>query len=614
MLLLAGCDLREVAGPNPVAIPRGPALRDEAAPVLLGTYSTPIEVADVPGAVTTRLPAHPAALPPIPANSYVLLRVSGRVRLVSGPWWPGPARPIATYTAVQTTQATGRAQTRVWIHGGAEASPPTGGYEPQFAPAPDGEDRIVLVRAGAVPAEVWAGRDPGGHRITATDGWCIATPWCSPNPGEIVTGGTWAERLEIEAYHVAESNTVTATLIPEPLQVDAPESVALDQPATMSVQTWGGLRLRNPPYNTADVEWRWFPEDTAVVPDLAIRPERIGCNGMVCTFTPGGAGRMLVATWVEGARVERSEIVRVQTAKLKLTCPAVTRGEEVVCTAAKDPADAAGELTITEWSFDGAPRTDGDLQSLEWRGIMVKGGEVQVKGRIGSGAEQPATAIIQVGDRVWSDVPVMHMLELGASGGESRVRPLAEKISWASDLGAFTAFLEPPPGEQLDDPIQGIDGGPNDGVFYFSDLSFPVWGRIRINDPVMTRGSRFYNAQEHNTGSGTRIGGGWCSDRVVTSTLPGLVRAHEGRHADVYRERFGAVVRPAILELERMAGSYGDLADRYDAVRNQADVAATAASEAIHQLSGNPNRITPSESGHGCNLKNEDGHVLDNPT
>lgn len=618
LLLLAGCDLPEIAAPNPAAVPRGPAPRVEAAAVLLGTYSTPIEVADGPSAVTTHQPARPAAVPPMPANSYVLLQVSGRVRLASGPWWPGPARPIATYTAVQTTQATARAQTRVWVRGGAETAPPAGGYEPRFAPAPNGEDRIVLVRTGSVPAQLWTGRDMGGYRITATEGWCTGTHWCSPT--EIVMGGTWWGRQEIEAYHVAESNTVSATVIPEPLHVDAPESVTPGQPATMSVRTWGGLRLRHPqiPNGGADVEWRWYPGDTAAVPNPAITPQRLACNGTACTFTPAGGGRMHVVTWVEGAQVETSEIVRVQTAKLTLTCPpTVTRGAEVVCTAAKDPANAAGAITITAWSFDGTPRGDGDLQSLEWRGIMVQSGTVQVKGKIGSGTEQTATATIQVVDREWANAPVMHMLELGATGGEDRVRPLASKISWASDLGFFRAFPEPPPGgEQMDDPITDVQGGPNDGLYYFADLSFPIWGRIRINDAAMSRGSAFYEAQERNpSGGGTRIGGQqWCSNRVVTSVLPDLVRAHERRHAEVYRQTYGEVVRANLPELERMTGTYSELADRYEPLRDEADDVAIDASWAIHELRGNPNKVTPSDNGRECNLKNEDGGQLENPS
>jgi hypothetical protein len=311
----------------------------------------------------------------------------------------------------------------------------------------------------------------------------------------------------------------------------------------------------------------------------------------------------------------------VAQASVKLSCigdlgpNSVTRGKEVICTAEKNPTDAAGALTVTHWSFDGATRGDGDLQSPEWRGIMARGGMVQVRGKIGSGAEQTATATIQVVDRTWADVPLMHLRELSASGDEARVPPLASKVSWASDLGGFNAYPEPPPGEQLEDPIVNIDGGPNHGLYYFADLSFPIWGRIRINDAAMTRGSPFYQAQERNpSGGSNRIGGqAWCSNRVVTSVYPDLVRAHERRHAEVYRQKYGEVVRGTLPDLERMAATYTELADRYEPLRVEADTLARRASEAIHELEGNPNRITPSENGRECNLKNEDGGLLENP-
>lgn len=132
----------------------------------------------------------------------------------------------------------------------------------------------------------------------------------------------------------------------------------------------------------------------------------------------------------------------------------------------------------------------------------------------------------------------------------------------------------------------------------------------------MSRGSGFFEAQERNsTGGGTRVAGlPWCSNRVVTSVLPDLVRAHERRHAEVDRQTYGEVARAALPELEQLTGTYSELADRYESLRDQADEAAVSASCAIHQMRGNPNKVTPADNGRECNLKNEDGALVQTPS
>jgi hypothetical protein len=182
LLSLAGCDLREIAAPNPSAIPHGPAAHAEAASVLLGTATTPIVVARSQTEVTTYQPMRPAEMPSFAPNSYVLLRLSGRVNLVTGPWWPGPPQQVATYTAVEAALSTGRAQTHVFVVGPAQ-----GTEEPYMRAAPDGEDRIALVRINNAPAQLWLSRDLAGAIITTTKDYCVPHVWCSPNPdaGEV---------------------------------------------------------------------------------------------------------------------------------------------------------------------------------------------------------------------------------------------------------------------------------------------------------------------------------------------------------------------------------------------------------------------------------------------
>lgn len=55
------------------------------------------------------------------------------------------------------------------------------------------------------------------------------------------------------------------------------------------------------------------------------------------------------------------------------------------------------------------------------------------------------------------------------------------------------------------------------------------------------------------------------------NTLPDLVRAHEQRHAEVYRQRYAEVIRASLAELERMAGTYAEVAERRDPLRRAAD-------------------------------------------
>jgi hypothetical protein len=444
----------------------------------------------------------------------------------------------------------------------------------------------------------------------------------------IVSGGTWdpfSGSSGAQYFLADEGQRLHVTIIPTPLKVGGPETVEPGQPAQFTADIVGPFQFRRQTPWGDTIHWQYYPGDTLPEPNAYLGGIYLyECtNQPTCSYTPKRNGRMGVNAQVQYNVIGvRSAVVRIDStrnsARLQLSCGPTTvlRGDSIACTAAKDPANAPGELTVTGWSFNGVARSDGDPASLEWKGVMVRSGTVQVTGRIGNGPEESASATVEVMDRAWPDVPTMHLLELGATGGEDRVRPLPEKISWASDLGYFRAFPEPPPGEPLEDPITYVQGGPNDGLYYFADLSFPIWGRIRINDVAMSRGSAFYEAQERNTtAGGTRIGGQpWCSNRVVTSVLPGLVRDHEQKHADVYRQQYAAVVRAALPELERMTGTYTELADRYEPLREEADQAAVAASWAIHNQRGNPNRVTPSENGRECNLKNEDGNLLENPS
>jgi hypothetical protein len=445
----------------------------------------------------------------------------------------------------------------------------------------------------------------------------------------IVSGGTWdpfSGSSGAQYFLAPKDQRLEVTIIPTPLKVGGPETVEPDQPAQFTADIVGPFQFRRQTPWGDSIQWQYYPGDTLPEPNPYLGGIYLyECtNKPACSYTPKRNGRMGVHAWVQYNHLGvRSAVVRIDsaraTARLQLSCgpTSVVRGDSIACTAMKDPEDAPGELTITGWTFDGVARSDGDPASLEWNGVMVRGGTVQVKGTIGKSLEQVAAATIQVEDRQWPDVPVMHTVVEGATGGDIRAEPLPAEVGWASDLGGFYPFHEPPAGVQAPpDVIDMVRGGPNDGLYYFADLTFPIWATIRINDVAMRRGSDFYNAQEppNAGGGGTQLGGDrWCTARVVTSVLPELVRAHEERHAQVYRERYGQVVRAVLPALERLTGTYDELADRYDPLRAQAHKEADAASWAIHDLDGNPNVVAARENGRDCNLKNNAGTLLKNP-
>jgi hypothetical protein len=159
-------------------------------------------------------------------------------------------------------------------------------------------------------------------------------------------------------------------------------------------------------------------------------------------------------------------LVENEKPKLALTCTGdlganrVTRGQQVTCTAVKDPASAPGELKITGWSFDGRARTDGDLTSKEWNGIMAKRGKVEVRGTIG-GAALRDEQTIRVERRGWSvmrfSVP-RHVVGLDPAS-------MADYPPAGLAYGRFKP--EWPDFTKLH--AHGIDAGPNAGLWFLPE-------------------------------------------------------------------------------------------------------------------------------------------------
>lgn len=155
-----------------------------------------------------------------------------------------------------------------------------------------------------------------------------------------------------------------------------------------------------------------------------------------------------------------------EKAKLALTCTGnlganhVTRGRQITCTAAKYPASAPGELAITGWSFAGSARTDGDLTSTEWKGVIARRGKVEVRGTI-NGAALRDEQTIRVERRGWSvmqfSVP-RHVVGLDPAS-------MADYPPAGIAYGRF----KPEWPDFTKVHAHGIDAGPNAGLWFLPD-------------------------------------------------------------------------------------------------------------------------------------------------
>lgn len=311
------------------------------------------------------------------------------------------------------------------------------------------------------PGVLQMGRDGLQGILSCTSAMC-GNPDTHPYPGF-----TWSGTYH--AYLHSSTQQLHFTAVPIPLNVvaDATEIRAGDLLFFSAV---------NPKARTSPKNHHWFyaAGDTASAAAWAdtTAMTRVCANTDqdFCYTRLPSSGRMYVAADVgdNGARaINASPVIRVLgQAKLALTCTGdlganrVTRGQQITCTAAKDPASAPGELKITGWSFDGRARTDGDLTSTEWKGIIARRGKVEVRGAI-SGAALRDEQTIRVERRGWSvmqfSVP-RHVVGLDAAS-------MADYPPAGLAYGRFRP--EWPDFTKLH--AHGIDAGPNTGLWFLPD-------------------------------------------------------------------------------------------------------------------------------------------------
>lgn len=568
--VVAGCDLRE-----PVAVITVPAPETHAkdnAPIFLGSYNTPTSIPSTPGVGSSYLPAAPTTLY-IPPNSYGLIRITGRIQLEGNPWLPGGGM-VGSYTAVQA-QSASVGRTRLWVRFDGQTEPPAGGIEPLIRPDANGEDMIALIRTNGQGATIWAGRD----RLPVVEmfnGWCIQRPYCGSTETQEESVGFY-DRLYVEQAYVAQSSTVTLTQIPEPLVVTGPAgAVTPDQSVTVTVSPAAGMKLRHPQAETADVTWLWYWDNVGAEPDPNGGSEIIPCHGTSCTFTPGGSGRIRVATWVEGAPVDVwSDIIRTDhdscqtqppvgdtpdpgasiqstgsdcgplpdTPTLTLTCSGlngageVTRGGTIACRAVAVPS---GTPQATRWSFttERGDTITGPAGTLSWGGKVVIGGTMHVSATL-DGASASADTQIVVVKRAWQgQMPPYPTALPGETIAPTRFPALPVTVApngydvWPGGSLANYRF-----GIEYFGKLANLTEGPNTGYWYFP--APPGWVTPRVyTSGHLQPGNPFYEAQQGTPKPpGAALPRGysrWCTKADMDS-LRREMQMHEGSVAGYRR-------------------------------------------------------------------------------
>ena len=173
--------------------------------------------------------------------------------------------------------------------------------------------------------------------------------------------------------------------------------------------------------------------------------------------------------------------------KLRLTCGsgAVTRGDSIACNAQVDPTSFQDSLKVSEWSFDGVPRTDGDVTAHNWSGVMVDSGTVRVKGKV-NGQEVSDSVMIAVNSRFWPKLQAASPAYDSLAGDGLHDLPAVPVAVPVADTSRPFGYNT---GEFADSHImrdstalpyagraRRVDSGPNAGWWYVaSPLSSPYW-------------------------------------------------------------------------------------------------------------------------------------------
>ena len=506
VLLVGGCsDLAGPAGMTRVPAPSiSPSYLDVEEPQSLGSPQL------VPANAGLEVPGWEEAgnIGPLPDSAWIMIEVRGTVLHTKHPWCD------QLYSASGGCNYTldGVRLGPLERHGGSgvivSLLPPGVVPHPYFSNgdymyAPDGnihgDVARMVVRNTTGPKVVWF------RRLDAT-----------PKPGNATTG------IYGPMYYMSSDQKLSAHVIPPPVRVDAPALVREGEVATFSVSPTADFKFRMPDSRPQFVYWRFFPGDTAARPNQFGPRHDVPCDSTVCRWTPEKSGRMWAYTYVDGFGVEaQSQIVRVDSAELELTCPdSIMRGERIDCSVRAKPQ---GELTDIRWGFrdDAGHQIPGPGENA-WGGTMVIGGTMSVSAKL-NGVPASKSKRISVTARDWSDELPPGRVEYVSCSQRTDTCP---QSPLARELDAGITFL---PGHLIEVTYrpQPVADGPNAGWWYLAGDQPPVKlpGPVtRLNPDVFNPRSAFYTSRRH------------CRPEDVQH----WISTHEAVHVAIGRERVAA--------------------------------------------------------------------------
>ena len=225
-------------------------------------------------------------------------------------------------------------------------------------------------------------------------------------------------------------------------------------------------------------------------------------------FTIDVSGPGILNCFFEGYTIIASITIvpEPQVAKLVLTCSpgtTVQRGTAINCTAGTSPAGAVDSLKISQWTFEGRPRMDGDRASREWNGVMVTGGMIRVQGTV-QGTAVADSAQITVTARSWPPMQAVSPAHDSLSGDlPATPTPMAPTAvhPFGYDLGSLAHSRM----QRVNLPFVGLAdsviAGPNTGWSYVkSPLAGPYFS-VNIS-AAFAHTSAWYQQQHYGSPGG----------------------------------------------------------------------------------------------------------------
>jgi hypothetical protein len=354
----------------------------------------------------------------------------------------------------------------------------------------------------------------------------------------------------------------------------------------------------------------------------------------------GGSYRVYIEDSNDGEYNDIVLIVTVRQPELALTCGTasgqeltktvsgqdikvpITRGDTLNCEA-RSLNRERGPAWSRAWKFNGKARQDGDTASNLWRGVMVQSGIIEVKAHTGlwrnpDAREETLKATIEVTNRDWSGRSPVILAETVRNRTDSDPRTaLPAEVRFAHHLGhvEFRANKNYVPGnDRPPEPTAEVRGGPNNGLHYYKDLTFPVYAPIVLNDDAMARGSAFYNAQIDESNNSINLGTVYCPRPYVTGDLRAHLVRHEEKHVEVFQTTRAFALADSIRAWETRVDSSGDadMVDAYFAEWERTLQLGVAESRRVVDGRGSPYRAAFSWRGRPCTLKNVFGADLGN--